>query len=193
MLILPGFIFLVSFKFCEAGKRGETKPISIECLIASYIVKLAYAVVSKFLGVSDNSLADTIALLIFSVLTGALLGYIKAKQSTKEFIEKHLKVSLYSNLWLEMPDSKAGNYVDVHLKDECICYRGWFDTHFEHEGETWIILGDYIQIDPHKKTEIKDAGCNIDSQKQYEEGRHPKIAINLRDTTRIEFLGSEQN
>lgn len=210
MLVLPGYIFLVVFKFCEAGKRGNINPISIESLIASYIIMLIYtaikaivsnicnlfyththiaikAVVDFLRNLSRNDISNTIILLIFSVSIGAWLGHNLAKQSVKEFIEKHLKVSLYTNPWLEMPNGKEGDYVDVHLDNKNICYRGWFNTHFEHDGATWIVIGDYIQIDPLTKQELKDAGCNIDSKQEFRQP--PQIIINMKDITRIEFLG----
>lgn len=135
----------------------------------------------------NNSVSNTIILLAFSASVGALLGYFLINQSVKAFVEKYLKVSMYANPWLEMPNGKTGDYVDVHLDGKSLCYRGWLNTHFEYNGETWIVIGDYIQIDPHTKRELEDAGCNIDSKKEFI--RPPQIMLNLGDVTRVEFLG----
>lgn len=208
MLVLPGYMFLVVFRFCGNGKHENVNPISVESLIATYIIILAYSAIKSVIrglcdlshvdmyvplimeflkNLSHNNVSDTIILLVFSASIGALLGCLLTSQSVKAFVEKHLKVSMYANPWVEMPNGKLGDYVDVHLDGKSLCYRGWLNTHFEYNGETWIVIGDYIQIDPHTKQGLEDAGCNIDSKKEFIQS--PQIMINLKDVTRVEFLG----
>lgn len=210
MLVLPGYIFLLCFKFCAAGKRGEDKPISIESIIASYIMTLVYSglrgivgsicnsiysnehsginVVIDFLrDLAHNDIFSTIILILISASLGILLGIIITRQKTKEFIEKILGVSLFSNPWLELPNGKDGDYVDVHLKNNGTCYRGWFSTHFDYNGETWLVLGDHVQIDPLTKEEVEKSGTNLNNRQDFEQS--PQIVINLKDIAQLEFLG----
>lgn len=206
MVVLPGYVFLACFQFCVTSRHGNIKPVSVECVIASYMLGLLYTGIQtviitfcdgacaseqltfNFLRRQDqNKLLNTVMLLLFSAIIGVLLGRTLAKQTIKEFIEKHFTVSLFSNPWLEIPNGREGDYVDVHLKDEGVCYRGWFHTHFLYNNETWVVIGDYIQIDPHTKVELKDAGCNLGAKQGFKQS--PQILVNLQDITRIEFLG----
>ena len=71
MPVLPGYVFLVCFKFCGAGSRGYVKPVSVESLIASYIVTLLYTGLKASVGAFCSSVYEKAPPVIQAVISFA--------------------------------------------------------------------------------------------------------------------------
>lgn len=182
-LVLPGYVFMKCYLFFSSEKREPTNPISISTLLTSQVLIVPYYFIKSTMGYQKEDI-DLIAILIIAALLGTVIGAILATQRIKEFAEKYLHVSLFSNPWITLPNRKKGIYADIHLKDENLCYRGAFLRYFEHNGETWLVIANHYLIDPTTKERVLPDTISKHTGKF---DSPPQIVINIKDVNRVEF------
>lgn len=179
MLILPGSIFLLLYRFTARLPNGKFT-ISVEVVVGSYILNL---IVQVLFGEIENGVQADMLLLVVSACLGFLAGWLRTRPRVEKCVGEIFGVRIEDSVWEAIADMEQGCFVNVFLDQEQLMYKGAYRRYFPKDGETWIELQEY------SVQRTRDHVC-LAEESIYTHKGSPQhmVVINIKDITRIEIL-----
>lgn len=177
--VVPGFVFL-TILFVHNGWSISDSAKSVWSVVISYVLYVILTIVNNWLPATCTM--NTVELFGVQFLCAILVAIgcsalIQARWF-QTFVRRHWKKSIHPNVWDDMIDYDLGNTLVFTMKEQGVTYAGTFEAIEEKGLESWVVLRDYVLVDPATNTYAE----SIIQQ------HHPaRLMINLRDVLSVEI------
>lgn len=178
-LFLSGFIFMTIYSWF-INKELDISTVAIWSLFISTLIKTFYSAVHSVV-LTSYDINDYLKVLVY-VITGTFLPFIiifiKNSKLISFILFKADNKSINSDIFDDIIDYHKNTLLQIYLKNSDVMYIGTFKFREEKGLDSYIVLINYASLDKNTKEVIFNPTDN---------GLQSVVAINLRDTERIEL------
>lgn len=192
--IIPGYICDNVFSFTTNQKKKDMKSKMIENIMLSYVIcSIVKFVLSKFYDEVVLVLPDvTIAIIVFSIIAGFILGKITLSKLAELIKIRVLRIksTISNNIFYDIVDKDDGTYARIYLKNERIVYYGAIVAHEQKEkyDDGFIIMNRYCA---YKYGDVSDHIYEETLPKELEKNYF--VSIKVSEISRIETIYAENS